>query len=119
MGVPILIFLVAFAVGSVVPARWLPDLAHGSVGGLALMVVCGLLGIALALVAVHVYELVRQLDQAGPLGLNDQKPDTVANAILTTLRDVGPILGLAAATYLLAPAPDESDSSQSDRYEEP
>jgi hypothetical protein len=112
MGVPILIFLVAFAIGSVAPARWLPDLAPGSVGGLALMVVCGLLGIALALIAVHAYELIRQLDQAGPLGLSAQKPDTTANAILTTLRDVGPILGLAAAAYLLAPAPDEDQPSQ-------
>jgi hypothetical protein len=107
MGVPILIFVVAFAIGSILPARWLPDLAPGRVGGLALMVVCGMLGMVLALVAVHAYELVRALNQAGPLGLSGQKPDTTANAILTTLRDAGPILGLATATYLLAPAPED------------
>lgn len=109
MGVPLFILLVAFAAGAVLPARWLPDLAPGRVGGLALVVVCALLGITLALVAVHVYELVRQLDQAGSLDVSAQKPDIVANAILTTLRDIGPILGLAAATFLLAPAPEESE----------
>jgi hypothetical protein len=119
MGLPILIFVVAFAIGSVLPARWLPDLASGNVSGLALIVVCGLLGMVLSLVAVHAYELVRQLNQAQALGLSGQKPDTAANAILTTLRDVGPILGLAAATYLLAPAPASEDelpaSSHDDR----
>jgi hypothetical protein len=118
MGVPILIFVVAFAVGSVAPARWLPDLADGRVGGLALIVVCGLLGMVLALAAVHIYELVRQLQQARALGLSAQKPDTIANAILTTLRDAGPILGLAAAVYLLAPAPEEELPEAADRHEE-
>jgi hypothetical protein len=110
MGVPILIFVVAFAVGSVGPARWLPELEDGRVGGLALTVVCGLLGVVLALVAVHAYELVRQLHQARALGLSDQKPDTIANGILETLRDAGPILGLAAVTYLLAPASEPDNS---------
>jgi hypothetical protein len=79
---------------------------EGRVGGLAFLVTCGLLGMALALVGVHVYELVRQLNQASSLDLASQKPDTIANALMTTLRDVGPIIGLATAVYLLAPAPD-------------
>jgi hypothetical protein len=103
MGVPILIFLIAFAAGSVATAGLLPDLAEGRVAGIALLVVAGLAGMALALVAVHVYEIVRQLDNAGALEVAGSKPDVVANGLMTMLRDIGPILGLAAAVYLLAP----------------
>ena len=107
MGVPILIFLVAFVVGSVLPARLLPALAEGSIAGIALLVVCGLLGMALGLVGIHIYEIARQLDNALSLGLSNEKPDVIANGSMAMLRDIGPILGLAAAVYLLAPAPDE------------
>lgn len=115
VGIPVVIFLLAFAVGSALPARLLPALAEGHIGGIALLVTCGLLGMVLALVAVHVYEIVRQLDQASSLGLSNAKPDTIANGILTMLRDVGPILGLSAAVYLLAPAPDEDESPAGSR----
>jgi hypothetical protein len=115
VGVPIFIFVLAFAVGSVLPARLLPALAEGHIAGIALLVTCGLFGMVVALVAVHVYEIVRQLDQARSLGLSNAKPDTIANGILTTLRDAGPILGLAAAVYLLAPAPDEDESPTGSR----
>ena len=47
------------------------------------------------------------MSSAGPLGVTNAKPDIVANGIMAMLRDVGPILGLAAAVYLLAPAPDD------------
>ena len=103
MGVPILIFLIAFAAGGVAAAGMLPDLAEGRVAGIALLVVAGLAGMTLALVAVHVYEIVRQLDNAGTLGISSSKPDVVANGLMAMLRDIGPILGLAAAVYLLAP----------------
>jgi hypothetical protein len=103
MGVPILIFLVAFAAGGVAAAGVLPDLAEGRVAGIALLVVAGLAGMSLALVAVHVYEIVHQLDNAGTLGIAGAKPDVVANGLMAMLRDVGPILGVAAVVYLLAP----------------
>ena len=107
MGVPILIFLIAFAAGGIAAAGLLPDLAGGRVAGIALLVVAGLTGMTLALVAVHVYEIVRQLDNAGALGITGSKPDVVANGLMAMLRDIGPILGLAAAVYLLAPAPED------------
>ena len=103
MGVPILIFLIAFAAGGVAAAGLLPDLAEGRVAGIALLVVAGLAGITLALIAVHVYEIVRQLNHAGTLGVAGSKPDVVANGLMAMLRDIGPIVGLAAAVYLLAP----------------
>ncbi len=107
MAVPTLIFVVALVVGAVLTARWLPDLAEGRVAGVALLVTCGLAGMVLALVAVHVYEIGRQVTSAGSLGVTNAKPDIVANGIMAMLRDIGPILGLSAAVYLLAPAPDD------------
>jgi hypothetical protein len=109
VGVPILIFVVGFGVGSALPARWLPDLGEGRVAGVAFLVVCGLVGMVFALVALHVYELVRQLDTAGSLGVGNAKPDVIANGLLAMLRDIGPILGLAGAVYLLAPEPDQDE----------
>ena len=108
MSTPILIFLAGFLVGAIAPARWLPDVGDGRVAGLAFLLICGLLGIVVALVAVHVYEIVRQLHNAAALGLAGEKPDVVANGITTTLSQIGPVLGIAAAVYLLAPAPDEA-----------
>jgi hypothetical protein len=104
---PILIFLGGFLVGAIAPARWLPDVGDGRVAGVAFLLICGLLGIVVALVAVHVYEVVRQLNNATVLGLAGEKPDVVANGITTTLSQIGPVLGIAAAVYLLAPAPGE------------
>jgi hypothetical protein len=112
MGVPILIFVVGFGVGSALPARWLPELGEGRVAGVAFLVVCGLVGMVFALVALHVYEIVRQLDSAGSLGVGNAKPDVMANGLLAMLRDIGPILGLAAAVYLLAPEQDESPAAR-------
>jgi hypothetical protein len=59
MGVPILIFLIAFAACGVAAAGVLPDVADGRVAGIALLVVAGLADMTLALVAVHLYEIVR------------------------------------------------------------
>jgi hypothetical protein len=110
VGVPILIFVVGFVVGSALPARWLPDLGEGQVAGVAFLVVCGLVGMVFALVALHVYEIGRQLDSASSLGVDNAKPDVIANGLLAMLRDIGPIFGLAAAVYLLAPTPDQDES---------
>jgi len=107
MGLPILIFLIALAAGGVAAAGLLPDLGEGRVAGVALLVIAGLCGMALALVAVHVYEIVRQLDNAATLGISGSKPDVVANGLMAMLRDIGPIVGLAAAVYLLAPGREE------------
>ena len=71
--------------------------------------VCGLLGIASALVTLHIYEIVRTIDQVtsnlGGVG----KSDVLATGLIDTLRDAGTVLGLAAAVYLLAPSVDEVD----------
>lgn len=104
MAVPILIFAVTLGAGVVLAARWLPALGGSRADRLAFWVTCGMAGIALALVGLHIYEIVRQLDNANLEAIANSKPDIVATGIIDTLAAVGPIVGLAAVVYLLAPA---------------
>ena len=109
MAIPILIFVVCFGVGAVLSGHVLPDLAAGSVGGLAFFVVCGLLAAALGVVGLHVYltiDLVTQPGGGGP-GLHDFNAETVASGLENILRDAGILVGLAVGVYLLAPPPEE------------
>jgi hypothetical protein len=53
-------------------------------------VTCGLAGVALALVALQVYEIAPQLDSANIGGVGNAKPDIVATRIIDTLREIGP-----------------------------
>jgi hypothetical protein len=112
MGVPILIIGVTFIGAGVFAAQWLPPLAPGRVGALAFVTVCVLLGVTLAIVGIHIYEIVRALDAIGasPIPGVVNKSDIVANGAAEILRDAGPVLGLAVAVYLLAPAADEPDT---------
>lgn len=111
MGIPIIIFILCFCVGAVGSGQLLPDLAAGSVGGLAFFAVCGLLGAALGLVGLHTYLIVDQLNHAGGAfsGGGNFKAETVAGGLSSILLDGGVLLGLAAGVYLLAPPPDEGD----------
>jgi hypothetical protein len=111
LAVPILIFLIAIVAGAAVAARWLPMLERDRVGTLAFWVTCGLAGVALALGAVHVYEVVRELNNLSGGDLGNAKPDVVATGLIDTLRDIGPVLGLGAAVYLLAPASTELEQA--------
>jgi hypothetical protein len=97
-----LVFVLCLCGGAIGGSRWLPDLDVGPVGGLAFFVVCGLLGLALAVFGEHIYLLVTGLERSGPQVL-------VTHSELTSevLRDIafedGMVLGLAFAVYLLAP----------------
>lgn len=114
MGVPILIFIVCFSVGTVASGHMLPDLAAGPVGGLAFFVVCGLLGAAFGLLALHIYLIVFALHHTGGFqGLADFKAETVANGIDSILLEAGVLVGLAAGVYLLAPPPEEDEPTAS------
>lgn len=109
MLVPVGIFIIAFALGSFVCASALPKLGASRVGRISYLVVCGLLGMVAALIAVHVYEIVRQSDAASSLGAGNEKPDVIANGLMAMLRDLGPVLGLAGAVYLLAPTAEDEE----------
>ena len=100
VAVPIVIAVVCFAAGIYAASRWLPDLAGDQVGGLAFFAVCGLLGIVVALLGVHIYLLVRAAEVGG---LRDEQAILVGGELAAGLRDVGTVFGLACAVFLLAP----------------
>jgi hypothetical protein len=109
--VPLAIFLVACAGGAFAAARWLPPLAADRVGRLALVAVCVLLGVALALVALNVYETVRTLDRFSAAFGGTTKADILAAGLVNLVTNGGPLLGLAAAVYLLAPSDEGASGS--------
>jgi hypothetical protein len=96
---PVFIFAACLSVGVVAGSRWLPDLAVGSVGGLAFFAVCGLLGIALGLVGLHVYSIIEGL--GGTSG--NFRQVLLANDLESMVWEAGSVLGLAVVVYLLAP----------------
>jgi hypothetical protein len=97
--VPILIFAGCLSVGVMASSRWLPDLAEGPVGGLAFFVVCGLLGIALGLLGLHIYSIVEGLEP----GSETLRKVLLADDLENMAWEVGSVLGLAVIVYLLAP----------------
>jgi hypothetical protein len=104
VAVPALIFVIALGGGALVAARALPRLDSDRVGWLSFWIVCLLVGIAVALVGLNVYATVRTIDQVTANVVGTAKSDVLANGLTTILEQVGPVLGLAAAVYLLAPS---------------
>ncbi len=103
VGAPIVVFVLCLCGGAIVGSRWLPDLDVGPVGGLAFFVVCGLLGLALALLGEHMYLLVTGLEQFRAQAGGVTKGELVAEVLRNTAFEDGTVLGLAVAVYLLAP----------------
>jgi hypothetical protein len=98
--VPILVFLTCVTAGVVTAARRLPDLGEGTIGGLAFLVVCCLLGAALGIVGLRIYWIAHMLGDTG----GSLKAEIVTEGLSTMLWEAGSILGIAAAVYLLAPS---------------
>ncbi len=107
MFVPVAIFIVCLCVGAFAGARWLPDLADGTVGGLAFLVVCGLLGAAFAVVGLRIYSIVHGL--GGTSG--SFRSELVATGLNGMLWEAGSLAGIATAIYLLAPAAETTDQA--------
>ncbi len=105
MSVPVIICVVCLFGGAAASARWLPDLAPGPVGGIALCAVCGLLGMALAVVGLRIYNIVEIGDNGGFARLD------VSSELASMFSEAGLLVGLALATYLLAPARNAPASS--------
>jgi hypothetical protein len=104
IGIPIVIFVLCLSGGAVAAAKWLPALDAGSVAGLAFFAVCGLLGLALALLGEHVYLIANELKHASTgaeAGLS--KAELLGGGLRNIALDEGTVLGIAFAVYLLAP----------------
>jgi hypothetical protein len=89
-------------------ARWLPDLAPGPVGGIALFAVTGLLAAALAVVGLRVYTIVTYITES-PFGSSGHEGEIFASGVIELLYEAGALVGLAGILYLLAPAPDDEE----------
>lgn len=107
MLIPVVIFVVCLCAGVVAGTRWLPALAAGVVGGLAFFVVCGLLGAALALVGLHVYSIVEDVNAFSGL----KHGEVVAGGLASMLWESGSLAGVAAVVYLLAPRGEVAEGS--------
>ncbi len=102
MAIPILTFVACFGAGTAISARYLPDLDPGLVGGIAFLLVCGLLGAALSLAGLHIYSLVHEMEARSPGPLNNQG-EIYAGIIRNILFQAGSLTAFAAIVYLLAP----------------
>jgi hypothetical protein len=104
VAVPALIFVVALVGGVVVSGRLLPSLDDDRVGQIAFWTVCLLVGIAVALIGLNIYAIVRSIHQVTTNIGGTSKADVLANGLTIILEQVGPVVGLAGAVYLLAPS---------------
>jgi hypothetical protein len=109
MVVLIVVAVSCFAAGSYAAARWLPALADGTVGAIAFFVVCGLAGVAVALIGVNVDSIVRQLEETGLRRSGEFEVLVVSSGLVSILRDSGTVAALALVAYLLAPKPPRSE----------
>jgi hypothetical protein len=75
--VPVLVFLACVSAGAVTAARRLPDLGEGTIGGLAFLIVCCLLGAALGIVGLRIYGIAHALGDSSGLF----KADIVASGL--------------------------------------
>ncbi len=97
-------FAVCLLAGVFAASTWLPELASGTVGGLAFFVVCGLSGSAFGVVGLQIYSAVEGVP--GQLS-GSYKNIYVANTLTDMLWESGLLLGLAMGVYLLAARLDE------------
>jgi hypothetical protein len=105
MAVPIIIFVVCLSAGVFAATKWLPDLAPGPVGGISFFVVCGLVGAALGVFGLNIYLIVETIEESSRVF----RRLAVSNGLESILWQCGVLIGLAAAVYLVAPAPSASD----------
>jgi hypothetical protein len=101
--IPVVVFVVAVALGVMAASRWLPELAEGPVGGLAFFAVCGLIGAAVGIAGLQIYSTVREMEAASGSGPFGSKGDLLANGIDSILYQGGLITAVALIVFLLAP----------------
>jgi hypothetical protein len=119
VGVPLIIFVLCLCAGAVAGARWLPSLDVGPIAGLAFFAVCGLLGLAVALLGEHIYVIVHEVENlgGGPGGLS--KGEVVGAGLKNIALDEGTVLGITAAVYLLAPRLDRAGAAAEEPAQQP
>jgi hypothetical protein len=119
MLVPIALGVAGFAAGWFACRRWLPGLGEGRVGDLSFHAVSVLVGLVGALVGLHGYLIGRDLSLSLPSGFEgggETGAEILGHDLAFALGNIGPVLGLAAAVYLLAPPPDDEEEIADGRH---
>lgn len=100
MLLPIIIVVACFATGAVASARWLPPLPDGLLGGVAFLLVCGLLAASLSLVGLNIYSIVNALQRQ--FGSDVAESIVAVDGLRELLYEGGVTAGLAGIIYMLA-----------------
>jgi hypothetical protein len=104
-----IVAVACFIAGMWAATTWLPPLAEGPVGTLVYFAVCGLAGAILALFGIHVWEIVRQLEEGFGGHLGDA--EIVAAGMTPLLWESGSLAALTLVAYLLAPKATSPESN--------
>lgn len=99
-----IICVLCLVAGASATARWLPELALGVEGGMAFCAICGLLGMALAVVGLHVYLIVETFETRDSFASG-----LLASDLTTMFWETGALVGFALIVFLLAPLADEPE----------
>jgi len=98
-----IVAVACFVAGMWAATTWLPPLAEGPVGTIVYFVVCGLGGASLAIFGIHVWTIVRELEESRRLV---GSPQVLASGLIVLLWDSGSLTALTLVAYLLAPKAD-------------
>lgn len=110
--VPALVFVLTFVAGVMASARWLPSLAAGPVGGLGFFAVCGLIGTATGLAGMHVYLIVRAMEESTGEGRFGGQGFILADGLTSILFECGLIAAAAVAVFMLSPPAGEPEMDE-------
>lgn len=91
--VPVGVFVGCLIVGTLAAGRALPDLPDTRFAGLIFFAVCGMIGAALALIGLHIFQMV----EAGNF---DGAAIEISGEIVEMLWQTGVVLGVAMLLYL-------------------
>ncbi len=103
-----IVVVACFIAGMWAATTWLPPIAEGPVGTLVYFLVCGLTGAILALVGIHVWQIVHALEYRASGGFGGE---IVASGVESLLWESGSLAALVLIAYLLAPKARAADAS--------
>lgn len=103
-----IVTVVCFIAGVWAATRWLPPLAEGTIEAIVYFVVCGLAGAVLALIGLHVWDIIHQLKMTER---GEGFAEVVAFGLSSLLWEAGNLAALALIAYLLAPKASKANAA--------
>ncbi len=99
-----IVAVTCFIAGMWAATSWLPPLAEGAVGTLVYVAVSGLAGAVLAVIGIHVWQIVHAERAFG------SSPEIVSTRVDSLLWESGTLAALALIAYMLAPKAPPAES---------